>query len=91
MAVHQFTDEQVNKARHALGLTRRKTAYRNYYTGPDDADWNDLVARGMATKREWNGGREFIYHLTKRAAFYFLNVGEGLDGEARFPVEPAHT
>lgn len=87
MSVITLTNEQVSKARHALGLTRQKNAYRNYYTAPDDADWNDLVAKGLATKREWNGGREFIYHLTKRGAFCFLDPGERLDHDLRFPSE----
>lgn len=88
MPVDAFTDQQVDKARHALGLTRQKNAYRNYYTAPDDADWNDLVDRGFATKREWDGGREFIYHLTKRGACCFMNAGERLDNDLRFPADP---
>lgn len=82
--VHSFTDEQVDKARHALGLTRQKVAYRNYYSAPDDADWNDLVERGFATRRTSPVSSDFLYHLTREAAFYFLDAGEKLDPELRF-------
>lgn len=89
MTVHSFTDEQVDKARHALGLGRQRVAFRNYYSAPDDASWNDLVARGMAVKRKSPVSQDFLYHLTKQAAFYFLNEGESIDQErVRFPELP---
>lgn len=90
MTVHSFTDEQVDKARHALGLSvgRGHIAYRNFYSTGDDADWNDLVARGFATKRKSPVSPDFLYHLTKRAAFFFLNEGERLGDDMRFPAEP---
>jgi hypothetical protein len=81
-----FTDEQVSKARHALGLDRKKLAYRNFYSCDGDADWDDLVARSMAVKRKSPVSPDWIYHLTKRAAFYFLNRGERIDEDLRFPV-----
>lgn len=81
MTVHTFTDEQVSKARHALGLDRERVAYRNYYSCEDDPDWNDLVERGMATKRKSPVSPDFLYHLTKRALFYFLNPGEQIGEE----------
>lgn len=89
MTVHAFTDEQVDKARHALGLTRQRVAFRNFYSAGDDADWNDLVARGFATKRKSSVSPDFLYHLTKQAAFFFLNEGERLGDDMRFPPEPA--
>jgi hypothetical protein len=90
MTVEAFTDEQVDKARHALGLTRERIAYRNYYsTSSDDPEWEDLVARGFATKRKSPVSPDFLYHLTKQAAFFFLNEGERLDPELRFAAEPA--
>lgn len=88
MTVHSFTDEQVDKARHALGLTRAKVAYRNYYSCADDADWNDLVERGMATKRKSPVSPDFLYSLTRPAAFYFLNAGESLSPDLRFALTP---
>ncbi len=85
--MESFTDEQVSKARHALGLTRQKIAFRNYYTALDDPEWNDLVERGFAAKRKSPVSLDSIYNLTKRAAFFFLNVGESVDPELRFPTE----
>lgn len=85
MTVHQFSDAQVDKARHALGLTRGRVAYRNYYTTDEDADWNNLVERGFASKRKSPVSPDFIYQLSKQAAFFFLNEGEKL-GEIKFPI-----
>lgn len=84
MIVPTFTDEQANKARHALGLTQSQTAYRNYYLAPDDPDWNDLVERGLAVKRKSPVSPDFIYHLTRRAAVSFLSEGECLHPELTF-------
>ena len=84
MSVETFTDEQVDKARHALGLTRQKVAYRNYYSAPEDPDWEDLVRRGFATKRTSPVSPDYLYHLTRQSAFFFLNEGERL-GDIRFP------
>lgn len=69
---------------------RERVAYRNYYSAADDPDWNDLVERGMATKRKSPVSPDFLYHLTRQAAFYFLNSGERIDFErVRFPAETA--
>lgn len=88
MTVHSFGDAQVDKARHALGLTRARVAYRNYYSSGDDADWDDLVARGMAVKRKSPVSQDFLYHLTRQAAYYFLNEGESIGLTVRFPPAP---
>lgn len=87
MTVHSYSDEQVDKARHALGLTRHKVAYRNYYSTVDDPDWNDLVERGLATKRKSPVSPDFLYHLTRAAAFHFLNEGESIGPDISFPAE----
>ncbi len=87
MTVHSFTDAQVDKARHALGLSHCNIAYRNHYSSSDDADWNDLVERGFATKRKSPVSPDFLYHLTREAAFYFLNAGEKFSDELRFASE----
>jgi hypothetical protein len=68
-------------------LTRQKVAYRNYYTASNDPDWEDLVAGGYATKRPSPVSADTIYHLTKQAAFYFLNEGERLGDDMRFPPD----
>lgn len=88
MTVHTFTDAQVDKARHALGLDRGKRAYRNFYSSAEDPDWEDLVLRGMATKRKSPVSPDFLYHLTRQSAFYFLNKGERIDDDLRFPTRP---
>lgn len=85
MPVHSFSDEQVDKARHALGLTKQNVAYRNFYSAADDPDWNDLVERGFATKRKSPVSPDSLYHLTREAAFFFLNEGESLGADLRFP------
>ena len=54
---------QKGMVRHALGLDREKTAYRNHYAAnPDNTEiigaWRDLETRGLA--RSWEAG-EFVY------------------------------
>ena len=87
MSVIELSDAQVHKARHALGLTRSKVAYRNFYSCGDDPDWNDLVERGIASKRKSPVSPDFLYHLYRRTAFYFLPAGERLGDDVRFPPE----
>lgn len=88
MTVYSYSDEQVDKARHALGLTRQKVAYRNYYSSSvDDSDWNDLVERGLATKRKSPASPDFLYHLTLPASYHFLNEGESIGSDISFPPE----
>ena len=88
MSVIELSDALVEKARHALGLTRQKFAYRNYYVADDDPDWEDAVRRGIAVKRPSPIGPDTIYHVSARAKFYFLNAGERINDDVRFP-EPA--
>lgn len=69
-----MTARQVALARHALGLPNRKnTSYRNHFcAGPghdDFADWEDMVAKGLAVKRTdgpWGG--DSMFYLTLEAA-----------------------
>lgn len=84
MAGIELSDAQVDKARHALGLTRSKVAYRNYYSCAEDADWEDLVAKGAATKRKSPVSPDFVYHLTEQAVFWFLDAGESIGPDVRF-------
>jgi hypothetical protein len=82
----ELSDVIVDKARHALGLGRSKVAYRNHYSCGDDPDWDDLVARGYATKRKSPVSPDYIYHLTQQSAFFFLNCGESIGPDVRFPA-----
>lgn len=88
----ELSDALVDKARHALGLTRGKVVYRNYYVADDDADWEDAVCRGIAVKRQSPVGGGNVYHITARAKFYFMNGGETISDDVRFPessIQPA--
>jgi hypothetical protein len=65
-----MTDEQREIMRHALGLNRRGSEYRNYFvTGPGSTDYphiEALVAAGMMTKRAGNvlSGYDDTYMVT---------------------------
>lgn len=50
-----ITETQREEIRHALGLNySNKITRNNFYTESDDAEWNDLVEKGYATKhRGW--------------------------------------
>lgn len=85
MTAHSFTDSQVEKARHALGLDRENVAYRNYYSCEPDPDWDDLVSRGFAVRRTSPVSPDSLYHLTRSAAYYFLNAGDRIGDDMRFP------
>lgn len=88
MAGIPLSDALVDKARHALGLTRQNFVYRNYYVADDDSDWEDAVRRGIAVKRQqpsWIGGGG-IYHVSAEAKFFFLNSGERVNDDVRFPA-----
>jgi hypothetical protein len=90
MAVHSFTDSQVDKVRHALGLDRKKSAYRNCYFCIGDADWDDLVSRGFATKRKSPVSPDFVYSITHEAAFFFMEPTESIDPDLKFPSPTTH-
>jgi len=65
-----MTDEQREIIRHAFGLNRRGSEYRNHFvTGPGSTDYphcEALVAAGMMTKRAGNmlSGGDDIYSVT---------------------------
>jgi len=65
-----FSVEQLQKMKHALGLTRidkPNESYRNYYNTDEDADWEDLVTRGYAERQGVNGyAGSFIYRVSER-------------------------
>lgn len=80
--------EQIELARHALGLpNRRNTSYRNYFvTGDGSADyphWMSMVNAGFAARRrggQLTGGDD-IFRLTRAGADRALKRGERLDPE----------
>lgn len=60
----KLTEMQVDNIKHALGLSRKKIPYRNYYNDNDNASWNELVVKGIAKKIEVkNCSGAFMYCL----------------------------
>ncbi|GAK41931.1 hypothetical protein TCA2_4423 [Paenibacillus sp. TCA20] len=48
----ELTKTQRDQMRHALGLNYHEHETRNhYFTRANNADWNDLVHKGYASKR----------------------------------------
>jgi len=81
------TEIQRELARHALGLpNKKKESYRNHFcTGPgstDFDDWEDLVAKGLATKRT-NGpwGGDHMFYLNLKGALMACGPKERLSRE----------
>ncbi|ROS85120.1 hypothetical protein EEK90_02975 [Muribaculaceae bacterium Isolate-036 (Harlan)] len=69
----KLTAAQIRKMKHAIGFTPAKAkkgsykAYRNYYVSwNDDADWDGIVAAGLAIKR-----KDIFYELN---VVYHLNA-----------------
>lgn len=58
-----ISKDQLSEMQHALGLTRVKKPNRNmFYTNGDDANWNDLVSKGYATKGSgWTAGKAYFF------------------------------
>ena len=95
MAETVMTPEQIELARHALGLPNPvRRSYRNhFFTGPGTTDhpaWEAMVAAGLAKKR--NGGSlsggDDVFWLTKAAAVKAVKRGERLSSED-FPPDPS--
>ena len=82
-----MTDTQRELARHALGFPNKKNeSYRNHFcTGPGSTDfehWEDLVAKGLATKRTdgpWGG--DHMFYLTLKGALMVRGPKEHLSRE----------
>lgn len=84
-----MTKEQIELARHALGLDGRRTcSYRNYFTcSADHKDWDEwqrMTMEGHAkyylAKRLHLGGDD-LFKLTLKGAKAALLPGETLDKE----------
>lgn len=87
-----MTPEQIDLARHALGLpSRHNISYRNHFvTGPGGSDydnWQEMVAAGEATRRAGSQltGGDPLFHLTRQGAELALQKGERLDPK-HFPA-----
>jgi hypothetical protein len=82
-----MTPEQVELARHALGLPNdTKRSYRNYFTcgehSPDFAVWQRMVSNGDAISEKRKGfGGDSIFWLMEDGARKALKPGETLDME----------
>lgn len=65
------TAKQHNLMRHALGLTRGPTEYRNHFVAtdgsPDYLQWQELVKLGFATSQVFGGAdRSTIFFVTDK-------------------------
>lgn len=75
-----FTERQIKKARHALGLDNGKRAYRNrYIVYVSDSDWEDLVTKTMAEKHI--DGNTIWYSVTKKFSKILLKKNETTDAD----------
>ena len=91
-----MSSNQIELARHALGLTRSKTSYRNrFVTGPGSTDyqpWLDMVEAGDAVRvggEKLPFGGDDLFCLTPKGAEQALRAGERLDPEDFPPRVPA--
>ncbi|OAB26236.1 hypothetical protein PMSD_25990 [Paenibacillus macquariensis subsp. defensor] len=59
----KITESQLEQMRHALGLNYSNEQTRNYfYTDANDPEWNDLVTKGYAIKRNgWDDESAYYY------------------------------
>lgn len=61
-----LSDTQVSNIKHALGLSRGKEPYRNYYNDNDNHSWNGLALKGLAKKiKVTNCAASFMYCLNE--------------------------
>lgn len=62
----EVSKAQLEEMKHALGLNRNAKKTRNYfYTSSDDANWNDLVLKLLATKKDGWDSKSVYYQLTE--------------------------
>ncbi|HXJ39234.1 MAG TPA: hypothetical protein VNH18_08135 [Bryobacteraceae bacterium] len=81
-----LTDNQRAMMLHALGLDRRKESYRNAYCvpfgQPEDAEWAELVGRGLAMRGQTiNCGRDRYYFVTEQGRQALAKATAGKIGE----------
>ncbi|WYU49987.1 hypothetical protein MHH67_11350 [Bacillus sp. FSL K6-0047] len=59
----ELTEYQKGKLLHAFGLDYSRKPYRNYYyCNKENDEWEDMVAKGYATRR--NDDSAFVYFGT---------------------------
>ena len=87
-----MSPEQIELARHALGLSRSKCSFRNRFVAgpghPDHDNWMAMVADGDAKRRDGSTlpfSGDDMFWLTRSGAEKTLKRGETLDAED-FPV-----
>ena len=75
MSEQKLSLRQIEIMRHAIGLGNEKLkksrydAYRNHFiVGKIDEDWENLVAIGYATKREFKDEKQVGYYVTTQGA-----------------------
>lgn len=78
-----MTPEQLDMARHALGLPNRsRRSYRNRYfankDGAGDRVWQGMVAAGEAEKVRSDSAVTNRYQLTHKGALAAIHEGERL-------------
>ena len=78
-----MTPNQIELARHALGLTRNKQSFRNHFVagpGRDFDGWMDMVSAGHAKVQESEllSPGQACFWLTERGARAVLRKGESL-------------
>jgi hypothetical protein len=81
-----MTPEQIELARHALGLpNRNKKSYRNHFVAgeghSDFENWRDMVEKGFARGKKGSQltGGDPVFWLTLAGASLALRRGEKLD------------
>lgn len=86
MSETALSDRETDVVRHALGLTRKEEAYRNYFSADvgsdDDKTWLGLVRKGLAIGVV-HGENGRFYRAGMRLANAVKRDGERYDEEVR--------
>lgn len=91
-----MTPEQIELARHALGLpNKRRQSYRNHFVAgeghPDYVNWCDMVGKGFARGKKGSQltGGDPVFWLKRSGAEKALKRGERLDPEDFPAAQPS--
>jgi len=93
-----MTEEQIELARHALGLpNRNRISYRNHFVAGEGHSeyvaWCDMVEKGFARGKKGSQltGGDPVFWLTMAGASRALRRGETLDpDDFRLPSQTPH-